>query len=460
MDFLQRIKEVFIFALPISTTGLINILANFTAMMMVARLGVREIAAVTLATSTYITLMTIATTCLYSVSILVSHARAANETTNHSTISELFKGSFWVALLMSFPIGSILWNGDKLLLCLHQDKQLVQLTIDYFHYAAYSLFPTLISVAICQFYLGLGLAKFTLAASLIRLPLTILFSYALILGEWGFPKLSLGGVTCAIFISQLICSLVFILFILIDKNVKSYHLFKGWRLSNWRLYQPIFLIGLPIGIQFGAELLIMTIITYWMGYLGVIPLAASQIVSQYGLLIIMMMLGLSQAVSVLVSSAYRNADIALIKQYCLAALLILTLFFLVVSGIIFLFYYSLCQLFFDITAIKNQELLHFTALFFVFSLCTLFIDGIRHVFNAILRGIQNTQLPMQAGLACLWLISLPLAFFYAFILKWGAVGLQLGLMAGFVAAALLAAYCVFALFKKPAKEVIMEHLIS
>jgi len=58
--------------------------------------------------------------------------------------------------------------------------------------------------------------------------------------------------------------------------------------------QKHFSLGFPIGIQFGAELAAMTVATYFMGYFGVIALAASQIVSQYSLIVVMVTLGLSQ----------------------------------------------------------------------------------------------------------------------------------------------------------------------
>ena len=60
---------------------------------------------------------------------------------------------------------------------------------------------------------------------------------------------------------------------------------------------------MPIGMQFGGEFVAMTMATYLIGYFGVTALAASQIVSQYTMLVIILIIGLTQALSILVSEA-------------------------------------------------------------------------------------------------------------------------------------------------------------
>ncbi len=89
-------------------------------------------------------------------------------------------------------------------------------------------------------------------------------------------------------------------------------------LPNWSVCKKIFLLGYPIGMQFGGELAAMTVATYFMGYFGVTALAASQIVSQYALLIIMITLGLSQALSINIDNACDKPNVIIIinNAYC------------------------------------------------------------------------------------------------------------------------------------------------
>ena len=79
--------------------------------------------------------------------------------------------------------------------------------------------------------------------------------------------------------------------------MQKYPIFTGKFKPNFSLIKNIFLLGYPIGMQFGAELSAMTMATYFMGYYGTTALTASQIVSQYSMLVVMVILGLSQAVT-------------------------------------------------------------------------------------------------------------------------------------------------------------------
>ena len=309
-----RIKKIAILAGPISLTGLVNISMNLVAMFFIARLGINEIAAATLATSLYITLLVSSTASLYSLSILISyqHTKVTSEACH--TIGALLYNSIPVSALLSIVTGILLWNGDKFLALIGQNEQLVQLTPLYFHYAAYSIFPTLLAMSVGQFYLGIGNSNFGLINSLLRLPFSWFLSYVLILGRLGFPKLGLAGVACANLIVNGVYCVLILIYMAHSKKLKSYQLFANKGAVNWPICKQILGLGLPIGVQFGGELLAMSVLTFLQGYLGTVPLAASQIVSQFALLAVMMVLGLTQATSVLVSAEYAQHNILKIKE--------------------------------------------------------------------------------------------------------------------------------------------------
>ena len=53
----------------------------------------------------------------------------------------------------------------------------------------------------------------------------------------------------------------------------------------------------------------------------------------------------------------------------------------------------------------------------------------------LLRGIQDTKVPMIAAAVSYWLIGIPASYVLAFQVGWGGVGLWSGLVIGLVAAA-------------------------
>jgi len=434
---IPRIKTITILAGPISLTGLVNISMNLVAMIFIARLGINEIAAATLATSLYITLLVSSTALLYALSILISYQHTNYTSETCLTIGALFRNSILVSGFLSIITGVFLWNGDKFLSLIGQNEQLVQLTPLYFHYAAYSLFPTLLSMSIGQFYLGIGNSNFGLINSLIRLPFSWFLSYVLILGRLGFPKLGLAGVTCANLIVNSVYGVLILIFMAHSKKLKAYRLFANKCSFNWDVCKQILFLGIPIGMQFGGELLAMSVLTFLQGYLGAVPLAASQIVSQFALLAVMMVLGLTQATSVLVSAEYAQNNILKIKEYAKAIQIILMIFFSGLGIILLLFHNFLLNLFFSISEPENQLLKYYSLIFFAISFVTMYIDSIRNSLSAILRGMQDSKTPMNIGLICLWFLSLPCAYLLAYGLHLGTIGLQLGFISGFLVASLL-----------------------
>ncbi|MAQ37222.1 MAG: MATE family efflux transporter, partial [Thioclava sp.] len=52
----------------------------------------------------------------------------------------------------------------------------------------------------------------------------------------------------------------------------------------------------------------------------------------------------------------------------------------------------------------------------------------------LLRGVQDTRVPMWMAVASYWLIGIPASYFLAFTLDFGGVGLWLGLVLGLASA--------------------------
>lgn len=435
MTLLKPIKAITDYALPISTASLLNIVPNFAAMLMLAHLGKTQLAASTLGMSTYITVMTITTTTLYALSILVSHAKGDNQ--SHDSIGSMLISGLWLALLMFIPGSLALWHADSALILFGQDPLLVEIVRPYFHYAALSLLPLLIIGVFTQFYTGIGQPRFAMTTSLIRLPFVILLSYGLILGRMGFPEMGLAGVMCANWIVHGIFSIGLLIYLHITGSLQSYRLLERVLRPNIRLLRKIFLLGLPIGIQFGGELTAMTVANYLMGHMGIIALASNQIVSQFAMFVVMIILGLSQAASVLISHAYAKKDLEEIKTLfkatcCLygGLYLLIICFFNGLSS-------QLISLYVDSHDYHNQQLVRLAHYFFEVACLFLLFDGTRHILAGALRGLHDSSTPMTIGIFCLWCVSLPMAYLIGFHFHEGPIGLRLGFITGFIVASML-----------------------
>lgn len=404
-------------------------------MMLVGWTGEAPLAASALATSTYTTLMLVASSCLYAVSILISHMSSQLEQ-NLDAIRLAFRNACWLALLLAFPMSILLWHIPYLLEHIGQDTGLVSLTVAYFKYAAIAIYPILITIVFSQFFIGIGSPYFTLVTSLLRLPFILFFSYGFILGKMGLPELGLGGVMAATLLVQIVYCVGLLLYLHLNQKLKKYSVFRNFLNPKWQGLKHLFKLGYPIGIQYGSELLVMSLMTYLMGYYGHAPLAASQIVSQYGLLVIMLLHGSGQGLSTLVSRAHGEQNMEQVKDYLNAAWCLLAVIFI---GMVCLYLNPqfLLSIFMRGEAKVTAEISFYAVGFFMISIVSLTIDGARIYITSALRGLKYTHYPMLVGVGSLWLISMPVACFASFKLGLGPIGLSAGFVSGLLVASVL-----------------------
>lgn len=434
-DLLKDSYKILIFSLPIIMSAMINMASGFVAMLMVAQLGHVQLAAGALAISTFIPILTVSVTVFYSISILISHYKGAKKSAEE--IGYLVKNGFWLAAMMIVPVIVLLHSMDKVLLLFKQDPQLVVLTTGYFHFAALTMIPNLAGSVIMQFYTGIGKPKFAFFIALMTLLPTIALSYILILGKFGFPVLGLTGITAANFIMGSLTVTLILFYMYFQKNLSQYKIFSGKFWPDLSLCKKLFMLGMPIGIQFGAELSAMAAATYMMGHYGVSALAASQISSQYAMLLVMVFLGISQAISVFVSEAYGKNDFSVIKQYVNAAMLILAAIFIIVIALFVLMPAPFINIYVNTADPQNKYLVYLAEYFLVIMGVLLMIDGIRNIFSGALRGMHDSATPMRIGVICMWLVSLPIAYLISFPLNGGPIGLRIGFGSGFILAVIL-----------------------
>ncbi|KTD49072.1 MATE efflux family protein [Legionella rubrilucens] len=407
-------------ALPISVSRLLHVSGHFMVMMMVARLGEEQLAAGSLAISSYMVILTLTTSIFYAIGILI---RSQPEPSAYP--QRLLVNALLLASAIALPAALSLVCMDKLLLLFHQDAALVALTRGYFFFSALGLFPLLWLTVILQFYLGSGKAQVALWLELVSLPLTLVAACGLV-PHWGLAGASLASLWVQLL---LVCGMFYLLW---RKNKRL----LNWSLTpDWRLCREILKLGLPIGIQFGGELAVMAFATYLMGYFGVNALAALQITNQYALLFFMLNLGLSQALALKISEERRKPHPAL-SDILLAALCLFAVYMLPVVVSFSLFSNELTRFYFG-KAPLSHSLDSLSRAFFLLSAGFLVIDGLRNLLSSALRGFHDSKNSSRINLLALWGVSLPLSAVAAFNLHGGPIGLRLGFLSGFILAVML-----------------------
>jgi len=459
-DIWRVMYKIMVFALPICAGGMVNTIAGFISMSMVAQVSKDQLAAGSLAITTFMTIMTVTTTIFYSIGILISHARSkvsksnsdqqliSSDHTSEHKVGLIIKNGMWLALFFAIPSGLMLWYADHLLLFFKQDRQLVIYARDYFHIIAFNMVTILLLAVISQFFAGLGKPKITLYISLTSFPFIMVCSYALILGRFGLPAMGLSGIACASLIVQTFVVVFVLIMMYFNHDFKKYQIFTRPFTIDKVICKSIISLGIPVGIQFGGEFIAISVSTYMMGYFGVTALAASQVAGQFFMVIIVIVIGMTQALSILVSEAYGKKNYDLIHEYIRASILLLA-FIAVIIGIFFIVYPAELIHAYVGNHYFNAQFEHLAIIFLAVNAILFFVDGLRHLFAGSLRGLHDTHTPMRIGIISLWLVSLPISFLTGFVLDGGPVGLRAGFLSGF----LVAAICLATRIRKKLYEI-------
>jgi len=422
-------KNLLYLAIPTIMTSVASGLITVLGMLMAASLGPQELAAGALATSSYLALANFFTACLFSVGILVSYAKGQNLPKD---ISSTTYHGFLLGICLSIPATVLMEYYPGILLFFHQDPILVKNTVSYFHGAAWGMLPSILVTGLQQFFIGMRHPKMNLYCSLVRVPITLILADGLILGKWGLPFMGLGGIMVAQTI--VLWALLFFLMAYLHwhPTYRDLKIFSRQQVFSWPLCQKLFSIGIPIGLQFGIELSAIALSTYFMGWLGKTALAAQQIASQCTFLMVMVMMGIAQPLSLLISHADAQGDLELVQQTGTVGF---SLGMFIMSGISFIFFFfpdPLINLFIPINDPGNQSVVHLARIFLSLAGVLLIIDTLRNTAASALRGLQDSRTPMWIGGFSLWCVSLPVSYAFAFLFHWGPIGLRIGFLSGFL----------------------------
>ena len=424
--FMPVLRSLTAIALPVSLARIVNVLANFIAMKMVAQLGSAPLAAAALAVSTTMVVLTSVMTIFYSVSILIRYYRGHPDSL--SKIDQIVKSGWLLAILLALPLAIGLCSMNRLLLAFGQDVDLVMLTDNYFYFMSIAVVPLLITVVIGQYYVGKGRIYFPLLMELFSFPLMIFLSYGFILGHFGWPRLGLGGLGLATAVVQVLLLLLCLGIFYYDHRSSHWWRRSSW---DWAVCRAILKLGFPMGVQFGGELAAIAVSTYFMGYFGVTALAVLQMVNQYAMLVIMLYLGLAHALSLLVSEAHGDGAInsRRIKQYIGISVLLLCIY-CTPAAVLWCGFSEPLATFYMGAQSLDPIFIHMAEVFFRISAVFLYVDGIRHLLSGLLRGLHDSQAALRINVGALWLVSIPLSGVVIFI--GSPLALRMAFLSGFI----------------------------
>ena len=425
-------KAILFLGLPLIGGHLAQYAIGLTDTVMLGWYSVEALAAVTLSHSYFFVFFMLGSGFALAVMPMVAAAAARDD---EVSVRRATRMGLWLSLGFALLVMPIMWKAKTLLGLLGQTPAVAEAGGEYLRIAGFGLIPALLVMVIKSYLAALERTRIVLWITVLAAISNALANYILIFGNLGAPELGLRGAAIASVLTQSI-SLVAIVFYAI-RALPDHNLFQRlWR-PDWEMFGQVFRLGLPIGMTTVCEVSLFAASSVMMGWLGTVTLAAHGIVITVAAAAFMVHLGLSNVATIRAGNAYGRGDRAHMARGALVVFLLslaiacitVTAFLVVPEPVISLFIEP------DDPArpailIVGVQLLAIAALFQL-------VDGAQVIALGLLRGVQDTAVPMMIAILSYWAVGLSVSYLLGFVLGWGGVGVWLGLTAGLASAALL-----------------------
>lgn len=432
MTYLGHVRAVVTLGLPLIGGHLAQLAIGLTDTVMLGWFSVEALAAVTLASSYFFVLFLMGSGFGWAVMPLVAAAEAEGDETS---IRRSTRMGLWLSIGYAVAVMPALWWSEPILRALGQKSQVAAMAGDYLRIAGWGMFPALLVMVLKSYLAALERTQTVLAIMVITALVNAAADYALIFGQWGAPRLGLAGAAIASIVTQAVSLIAVVAYTL--RALPEHDLFRRlWR-PDGEMLARVFRLGLPIGLTSLSETSLFTASALMMGWLGTIPLAAHGIAVQLASTTFMVHLGLSNVATVRAGNAYGRRDrdhmargAAVVTGMSLAmAAATITLFLTIPE--------TLLSLFMDADDPDRPEILAIGVGLLAVAALFQLVDGAQVIALGLLRGVQDTAVPMVIAALAYWAVGIPASYLLGFTFGLDGIGVWLGLVLGLGCAGIL-----------------------
>jgi MATE family multidrug resistance protein len=298
------------------------------------------------------------------------------------------------------------------------EMPLPELEAVYFRCMCFAALPMVLVAAASSFFTGRGDSWTVLLINAVGMVANAVLDYAWITGNWGFPAWGIAGAGWATVVGSWVSAVLALVLFFRRRYRAEFHTLSGWRIE-WPLFGRLMWFGLPNGLQWCLEGLAFSVFMILIGLLGKAELAASSIAFTINMVAFLPMLGIGQAIAVLVGqrlgqdrpelaerSTWTGFGIAWTYMAAVAVLYVLL-------PELFLAFFQSQEAPEEWSAVAGMVvvLLRFIAVYSLF-------DSMNLVFSFALRGAGDTRFVTLLSLLLSWPIMV-LPTWVAWHNRWG-----------------------------------------
>ena len=432
MTYPGHARAITVMGLPLVGGHLGQIAIGVSDTVMAGWYSVEALAAVTLASTYFFVLLIFGSGFAWGVMPLVAAFDAEGDEVGLRRATRM---GMWLSMgfaVLALPL--MIWSRPIMAL-MGQDQALADMVDGYLFIAAWGIFPALMVMVLKSYLAALERTQVVLWITLLAGVANVLANYAFIFGNWGAPELGVRGAAIASVTSHSV-SLVAVVVYVLWKMPQHQMFVRLWR-PDWEMLARVFRLGLPIGFTGLSEVGLFAASAVMMGWLGTVALAAHGIALQLASITFMVHLGISNVATIRAGNAYGRRDPAHLARGAIMATVMSALVAVVTVFVFVMWPEPLINLFMQRDEPAREQILAIgVALLAMASLFQL-VDGAQAVALGILRGVQDTTVPMILAGFSYWIVGMPASYLLGFVFDLEGVGVWLGLVFGLGVAAIL-----------------------
>lgn len=347
-------------------------------------------------------------------------------------VGGLLKSALLANLLLSFIVTAIMTvvylNIDRM----GQPVEIIGYIRPYFLILLVSLIPVQLFYTFKQFTDSINKTSIGMWIIIVSNLFNIAGNYVFIYGKLGFPELGLLGAGIATTLSRFLMVFIYLAVILFSPEYADYRRGFTQEKVNKIDFRQMNAMGWPLAFQMGTEAASFSLAAVMMGWIGSVALAAHQVLQTISQFCFLIYYGLGAAVAIRVSNFMGLRDWVNVRRNAYAGFHLMLIFGFLALVLILVFRAAIVGWF-----TTDEQIIRSVFVLMIPFACYQFGDVLQTTFANALRGTADVKMMMKYAFIAYICVSLPVSYFFGFILDWGGLGVWMGFPFGLTTAGAL-----------------------
>lgn len=436
LTFRDEMRSTLRLAAPIVGANLLQMAVFAVDVVFLARLGPEALAASSLSVALFGLLIWSLTGLVGAASPLIAaelgrRAHAVRE------VRRTVRMAGWAGLLAGLAAMGVCLAGGALMRLTGQQEAVVLRAEPFLRVLMWAAVPAVLSALLRTTVATLGRPAIGTAITAVALAVNVLGNWMFVFGHLGAPAMGMVGSAVSSVVTSVAMLLAYCAVIRFDRRLHRYRLLGRWWRAEWKRFADVLRIGLPVCGTILAEAGMFNGAAFLMGRIGETELAAHTVALQFAAIAFQVPFGVAQAATIRVGRAFGAGDSHAIAVAGRVAIMLGIGFMALTAGTMLLAPRMVLRIYIDPDAPQNAAMVALAVQYMIVAAAFQLFDGAQAVGAGLLRGVQDTRVPMGIALFGYWVPGLGTAIVLGLFSPLEGLGVWIGLMTGLVVVAAL-----------------------